>query len=153
MVLSLSGLTHPTAPGRHPPPNPTRFKLTTVSPGPRIATTGSVDQRSVRSILGQVVNPSPIQPPELSRDHVALAAVSAIVEVTSLVVADGADAEAMRLAQDLGMDSAQRIEVALEVEDDLDVALDDLRVGEIRTLGELIDHVCAAVLNPVANAA
>ncbi|MBB6429206.1 phosphopantetheine-binding protein [Algisphaera agarilytica] len=99
------------------------------------------------------MNPSPIQPPELSRDHVALAAVSAIVEVTSLVVADGADAEAMRLAQDLGMDSAQRIEVALEVEDDLDVALDDLRVGEIRTLGELIDHVCAAVLNPVANAA
>ena len=46
---------------------------------------------------------------------------------------------------DLGADSLDAVELVMAVEDEFDIAIDDMDAEEIKTVGQLIDHVKKAV--------
>lgn len=56
-----------------------------------------------------------------------------------------AEAMALRLSQDLGLDSLDQVLLAVAIEDELRIELTDAAMEDVRTIGDLITACCAAM--------
>ncbi|RDV06404.1 hypothetical protein DXH95_02975 [Sphingorhabdus pulchriflava] len=56
-----------------------------------------------------------------------------------------ADAMALRLSEDLRLDSLDQVLLAVAIEDELKVEISDGALAEARTIGDLIATACAAL--------